>query len=98
MGAAVFAFIGWLTACTLAVIRSHSLSMTSSKVVCWIIPAIGITLLVLFVHEGLFGPASGFRSIALGLTSLALWVLAVILPVVQLLACFLAKKIGQVAP
>lgn len=93
--AAVFAFIGWFVACALAVLRANSLSQKSSKTVCWIVPFLGLLLIVYLVFDGLYGPAGGYRYFAMSLISAVFWVLCFILPAVQLLFGYFAKVMDQ---
>ena len=89
--AAVFAFLGWMAATALAVMRIRSLTSGSSKAVCWIVPVIGMLMAIYLVYDGFYGETSGFRAIALGVLSLALYFLAAFLPLAQLLFGYFAK-------
>ena len=93
--AAVFAFLGWLTASILAAIRFSRLIHGGPKVACAIVPVTGLMLLSYIVKEALYGPSGGYRSIGMGLVSVVLWILAVLLPALQFAVGILAQKCDQ---
>ena len=93
--AAVFAFLGWLTASILAAIRFSRLTHGGPKVACAIVPVTGLVLVSYLVSDALYGPSSGYRSIGMGLHSVVLWILAVLLPALQFAVGFLAQKFDE---
>ncbi|KEO90281.1 hypothetical protein EH31_09335 [Erythrobacter longus] len=93
--AAVFAILGWLATCALAIIRSKTLVSDSSKTLCWFVPAIGLPFIIYLVYEGLYGPAGGFRYFAMSVVGIAFYALCILLPFLQLLVGLIAKAIDQ---
>ena len=93
--AAVFAFLGLIFAGVLAAVRTSSLTSGGAKAFCWTVPAMGAPCLAIVVYEGLYGEAGGFRSIAMGLLSVVLWIMAVVLPVLQLAFGYCARRLEQ---
>ncbi|MGB3469979.1 MAG: hypothetical protein WBA51_04065 [Erythrobacter sp.] len=91
--AAAFAFAGWFVALVIAIFRSGRLGSGLSKGLCWIVPVLGFILIAAAIYEGLYGESGGYRGFALGFMSLILWVLAVALPIAQLLFAWLAKAV-----
>jgi hypothetical protein len=89
--AAFFAFIGWFAACVLAAVRSGYLTSGSSKALCWVVPALGLIVLAYLIYDGLHGETGGFRPIALGLVSIAFYILAFALPLLQSLFGYFAR-------